>query len=140
MKIEYNSKNIHIPDSVIQNYMDTLKMSKNEAILTWLEEEGYEENAELDSLEQKAKENKITATIHGAEKEGKKTNSTPKERKRKEDTIKRNIIAFLFGSLQNDFEGTENVTVINPEKLISFTMNGDNYELDLRRKRKKKGE
>ena len=79
-----NGKKIRIPDEEIKANM-RLGISEAEAIQLWLEDEGYEENEEQNELDKKAKDNRITATIHQARAE------TTKERKkveRKPDQIK----------------------------------------------------
>ena len=74
-------------------------------------------------------------TIHGAS--AKTTDSTPTQRERvkKENPTKGKIIAEIAKLL---IEFADNVNVTNPEKLIEFTMNGNDYKLDLTQKRKKK--
>lgn len=134
MKIEYGNRKINIPDSTIQNYMDSLQLTKDKAIQMYLEEEGIEDNEELEALEKKAKENRITATIHGAEAEGKKQKK-PVERKRKENPTKRKLIEAISKLIE---DMAENTVVLNPEKLIQFNLEGNLYEIDLRQKRKKK--
>ena len=64
MRYNLNGKNINIPDADIERSMKSLELTKEEAIQVWLEDEGYLENEEQEELERKAKENRITATIH----------------------------------------------------------------------------
>ena len=66
MKYNLNGKNINIPDADIERSMKSLELTKEEAIQMWLEDEGYLENEEQEELERKAKENRITVTIHQA--------------------------------------------------------------------------
>ena len=61
------NKKIRIPDADIEHSMKTLKLTQEKAIQMWLEDEGYLDNAEQEALEQKAKDNRITATIHQAQ-------------------------------------------------------------------------
>lgn len=77
MRYIFNGKSLNIPDAEIQKSMKLLGLTKEEAIEMWLEDEGYLDNEEQTELEKKAKENKITATIHGAGGE-KKKQSKPK--------------------------------------------------------------
>ena len=72
------ARSINIPDAELEKSMKILGMTKEEAIEMWLEDEGYLDNEEQAELEQKAKENKITATIHGASATEKKKQSKPK--------------------------------------------------------------
>ena len=66
MKYILKGKEINIPDEELDNLVDKLELSIEEAVQVWLEDEGYEVNEEVEALTQKAKDNKITATIHGA--------------------------------------------------------------------------
>lgn len=132
MQYNFNGKNIRIPDEEIEKSMKVLDISKDEAIEMWLEDEGYLENEEQEELCKKAKENRITATIHDAKDVKKKTQ---RERVRKENPTKRMVIAEIAKILP-DF--AENIQVLNVEKLISFTIGDNTYEIDLKQKRKPK--
>ena len=132
MQYNFNGKNIRIPDEEIEKSMKVLDISKDEAIEMWLEDEGYLENEEQEELCKKAKENRITATIHDAKDVKKKTQ---RERVRKENPTKRMVIAEIVKILP-DF--AENIQVLNVEKLISFTIGDNTYEIDLKQKRKPK--
>ena len=106
----------------------------DEAVLTYLEDEEYEINDEQEQLTKKAKENRITATIHQAE-------DRTKERKKAVRTIKENptkemVIAKMFKSIQN-IVGVTDCRIENKAKIITFTLNGENYKLDLIQRRKK---
>lgn len=133
MKYTFNGKTLRIPDEDIERLKKSLDISKDEAIEIWLEDEGYLENEEQQALETKARENKITAYIHGAEKD-KTEKKTQKERVRKADPIKEGVIKKLADALQ---DYGENIVIINPTKVITFTIGEDRYKLDLIRQRKK---
>ena len=62
-----NGKVIRINEKTIENLMKQLGLDREDAIQVYLEDEGYEINEEQEELTQKAKDNKITATIHKAE-------------------------------------------------------------------------
>jgi hypothetical protein len=124
LQYNFNGKNIRIPDDEIESNIKGLGVSKEEAIQIWLDDEGYTENAEQAKLEQLAKDNRITATIHKA------TSAEKKERKpatrinpAKEELIQ-NFAEFLPTIV-------ENVEIINKTKLIAFNFNGKKYKLDL---------
>ena len=134
MNYNFNGKNIRIPDAEIQLNMEKLHMTKEEAIQVWLEDEGYLENEEQEELCKKAKENRITATIHEASSATKKK-KTQRERVRKENPTKEMVIAEIAKILPNF---AENVQVLNIRKLISFTIGENTYEIDLKQKRKPK--
>ena len=133
MNYNFNGKNIRIPDADIERSMKMLELTKEEAIQVWLEDEGYLENEEQEELCKKAKENRITATIHEASAINKK--KTQRERVRKENTTKEMVIAEIAKILPNF---AENVQVLNIGKLISFTIGENTYEIDLKQKRKPK--
>lgn len=133
MNYNFNGKNIRIPDADIERTMKMLELTKEEAIQVWLEDEGYLENEEQEELCKKAKENRITATIHEASAINKK--KTQRERVRKENPTKEMVIAEIAKILPNF---AENVQVLNIGKLISFTIGENTYEIDLKQKRKPK--
>ena len=127
-------RKIKIPDTDIERSMKVLGITKDEAIQVWLEDEGYLENEEQEELEEKAKKNRITATIHQASSIDPKK-KTQKERVRKEDPTKELIIAKTAEFLK---DYAENVKITNIGKLISFKIGEDDYEFNLIRKRKPK--
>ena len=136
MIYELNGKKIRIPDDVLQISMAQLGLRQEEAIQMYLEDEGYLENAEQESLEKKAKENRITAKIHQARAENKKSQ---KERVKKADPTKEGIISAIADFLPS--LNAENVEIANAGKLITFQMGADRYKIDLVRQRppKEKG-
>ncbi len=127
-------KNVRIPDGEISKFMSNHGISKEDAIQMWLEDEGYLENEEQEALCQKAKENRITATIHEASAKDPRK-KTQRERVKKEDPTKEMIIAEIAKILPNF---AENVKIENAGKLITFSMGGDNFKIDLIRQRAKK--
>lgn len=134
---ELNGRKIRIPDSDLQTAMQKYHLTQAEAIEMWLEDEGYLDNPEELALTQKAKENRITATIHQASaKECKK--KTQKERVHKDNPLKEGIVASLAMALEA-IDGVSNIKVENPGKLITFSSGGESFKLDLVQKRKPKG-
>lgn len=134
MKYNLNGKNINIPDADIERSMKNLELTKEEAIQMWLEDEGYLENEEQEELERKAKENRITATIHQATTKDPRK-KTQKERVRKENPTKEMVIREIAALLP---KFAEDVEVLNVGKLISFRIGEEKYEIDLKQKRKPK--
>jgi uncharacterized protein Yka (UPF0111/DUF47 family) len=62
-----------------------------------------------------------------------------KPRERKADDVKISLIESLFNHLTgNENIKCENVTITNKSKTISFVLNGETYEIDLKRKRTSK--
>lgn len=134
MRYNLNGKNINIPDADIERSMKSLELTKEEAIQMWLEDEGYLENEEQEELERKAKENRITATIHQASAKD-PHKKTQKERVRKENPTKEMVIREIAALLP---KFAEDVEVLNVGKLISFRIGEEKYEIDLKQKRKPK--
>ena len=125
-----SGKIVRISDEELEKNMKILKISKDEAIQMWLEDEGYLENEEQEALTKKAKENRITATIHQAKSYTKKTQ---KERCQKEDLTKENLIKTIADSVRKF--GATNIVIENKTKLISFQINDDKFKVDLIRTR-----
>lgn len=123
-------KRVNIPDDTIAKYRAMLGLTQSEAVQMWLEDEGYEVNEEQEALCQKAKEARITATVHQAKSF---TPKTQRERVKKPDPTKEGIIAAI-AELLPSLNATE-VEVVNAGKIITFTIGGDKYKLDLIRNR-----
>ena len=124
---------VKIPREEVERIQKGLGVSEDDACWIWCEDNGKVINEEQEALTKKAKDNRITATIHQARAE------TTKERKkpeRKPDETKESIIAGLAEYLA---EIVENVKVTNIGKLIEFDLKGEHYKLDLIRQRKPKG-
>lgn len=134
MRYDFKGKKLNIPDKELEQAMKSLELTKEEAIQMWLEDEGYLDNEEQEALERKAKESKITQTIHQASAVDKQK-KTQKERVRKENPTKEMIIAEIAQLLP---KFAENVEVLNVGKLISFSIGDEKYEIDLKQKRKPK--
>ena len=133
MTITVNGKVIRIKDQEVEKIAAGLDITNQEAIQVWLEDNGYLENAEQVQLDTKAKSNRITATIHQAKTLS--TKKTQRERVLKDDPTKENIIKCIKALLEE--KGCEKVEILNKTKLISFTLGGDTFKLDLIRQRNK---
>ena len=123
---------VKIPREEIERIQKGLGVSEDDACWIWCEDNGKVINEEQEALTKKAKDNRITATIHQARAE------TTKERKkpeRKPDETKESIVAGLAEYLA---EIVENVKVTNVGKIIEFDLKGEHYKLDLIRQRKPK--
>ena len=117
-------RTVNIPDDDIKRAKSAYGLSNKEAIDMWLVDEGYLSDPTVEELNAKAKANGVGA--------GTKKRTV----RRKEDPIKREIIASLFDYIQDNFKGFDNVIVRNPERIISFTLGDDTYEITLSKKRK----
>lgn len=124
-----NGRIVKAMTSYLENMTKTLDIDMDEAVLTWLEDEGYLINDEQEELCAAAKENKVLIGAR-SEKEKKKTVRTVKENPTKEA-----IISALADAVKN-IEGADNIIIENRGKIITFTMNGENFKIDLVQKRK----
>ena len=129
MKYILKGKEINIPDEELDNLVDKLELSIEEAVQVWLEDEGYKVNEEVEALTQKAKDNKITATIHGAKADAPKAK---REVVRKENPTKEAIIQILAKALEA--EGIA-ANITNVGKIIEFETDGKRFKLDLIQRR-----
>lgn len=125
-------KKVDIPDNELDKLVDQLDISLAEAIDLWLTDNDLEVNEEQEQLDKKAKDSRITTTIHEA-----KADKPKKERKvvRKEDSTKEGIIKTLAEKLE---ELATDVKIENVGKLITFKLGEDTFKLDLIRQRKPK--
>lgn len=141
MRIIYNEKTHNIDDKYLDRLMKNLPCTKEEAIQIVAEEEGWitnENTAEMDRAEKEQKE--VLRTIHKAisrEVINKKMNGevTRGSGKKPKDDIKINIVAELAEYLKTKYE---NVDITNESKLITFTVNNEQYKIDLTKTRVKK--
>ena len=133
MKYKFENKEINIPDEEIEKLIEQLDISYYEAIDVWLEDHDYMMCEETKALEEKAKANKITATIHQAKAVEKKEK---KKVERKPDQVKDSLVESLAEILK---EYATNIQIVKVGKLIEFDIDDDHYKLDLIRQRKPKG-
>lgn len=142
MKYELpNKRVINIPDKDIERLQNSLSISKDEAIQLWLVDEEYETNETVEELSEKAKKNRITATIHQA----KAVNSQKKERKpreKKENPLKKAIIDAICNGIETNIEKFNadivHFVVTNDEKYINLTVDGLEFTINLVQHRQKK--
>lgn len=115
-------RTVNIPEEDIKRSKSVFGLSNKEAIDMWLVDEGYLTNPVVEELNAKAANNKVSA---------------PRKRsvKRKEDPTKRAVIASLFDYIQ-EYAGVVDAAVRNPERIISFSLGEDTYEITLSKKRK----
>ena len=121
---------VKIPQDEIERIMQGLGVSEDDACWIWCEDNGKIDNEEQNELDKKAKESRITATIHQARAE------TQKERKkveRKPDQVKDSLVESLKAFLIE--QGFENVAITKVGKLVEFDCGGEHFKLDLIRQR-----
>ena len=126
-----NGKFVKIPKEEIERIMKLPNVkTEDDACWIWCEDNGKIVNEEQEELDKKAKESRITATIHQARAE------TTKERKkieRKPDQVKDSLVESLKAFLIE--QGFENVAITKVGKLVEFDCGGEHFKLDLIRQR-----
>ena len=127
-----NEKIVKVSTKYIDNMVDKLGIDKEDAILTWLEDEEYLVNEEQEELVQKSKDNKVKMVAKSEKPKAK----TPKERVQKENPTKELIIATIAKALEN--LDIANLNIENKAKLITFTLGNEDFKVDLVQKRKPK--
>lgn len=117
-------------EELIRHHMETLGITREEAISLIREDEEIDGGAKLFELtaEQKQNAKSVTSTTSG-----KKTERKPKEKK--VDETKRSLIEIVRSAL---FENEIYCEVTNVEKTIDFNLNGEQYSLNLTKHRPKK--
>lgn len=124
MIYKINGKSVQIPKAEIEKNMEKLELSENEAIQLWLEDNGYEVNEEQEILDSKAKQAKID---YGVDKEKGKKLSSPKKVKVSDE--KKELFHKIYSELLT--YGNSNVTILKENKLISCTINGKIFKIDI---------
>lgn len=120
----------------LDNMVSKLGIDMEEAVLTWLEDEGYLVNDEQEELCTAAKDNKVLASLHRTKDEKPKAQKkTHTERVRKENPTKEMVIAEIAQLLP---KFAEDVVIENKGKIITFRIGDQDFKLDLIQKRKKK--
>ena len=128
-----------IPDAEIDKMMDKLDISLEEACEMILSDRDVIEDKTVKELTAKATKNRVTSTIHQAK--GINIKKDIKNRKRKENPLKKEIISDIFEFLQNKLIEKENfsyINVTNDEKFIDFTIDNRNFSINLIEHRSKK--
>ena len=128
-----NGKIVKVDKKWAQLSMEKLETDLEDVLLMYLEDNDYLENDAQEELDQSAKANGIKL-VAKTEKPKKKTQ---RERVVKENPTKELIISKLTSALQ-EIDNILNVNVENKAKLITFTLNNEDFKLDLVQKRKEK--
>ena len=109
---------VNIPDATLKQYRSELGSTKA-AVDKWLFENGYMAKVEYEASVEKTEAKK------------------PAKREFKVDAIKAELIKYLADHLSNN-DTVNNVEIANPNRLISFSLGNDKYELTLVRKKQPK--
>lgn len=130
-----NGKKYFMEVAKVDNLQKQLKISEFEAIEMWLEDNGYLVNEEQNTLDMKAKGNKVKITA---------STEKPKAKTQKERVVKSNpdkeYIVGVIAEFLEEIVGKDNINIENKAKLITFNYKGEDYKLDLVQKRKSKVE
>ena len=116
-------------EKTIQNYMNSLKISREEAEQLWEDDQADYIGEDGEQMTEKAKE--IRRYEQSAEKK------TRKPREKKIDQEKVAILDFLWGCMLNNTHimELENINVLNPQKEITFRVGENEYSLTLTKHR-----
>lgn len=131
------NKNVNIPDAEIKKLQTALELSEEEAIQTWLSDNDYISDETVEELSEKAKKNRISATIHEAKAEN-KAKKERKPREKKENPLKRQIIDAIFAGLSENLPENAVIDIKNDEKYIDLTINDIEFTVNLVQHRVKK--
>lgn len=136
-----NGKIINIPDKDIEHLQKAHNISYNEAVYAWLVDEDYISDETVEQLTEKAKKNRITATIHQAKAHTfEKREKKPREKK--ENPLKKQIISgihdYFLDEIGHIFPEDSTITVTNDEKYIDLCINGIKFTINLVQHREKK--
>lgn len=130
MVVNVNGKSVKIPDETIKKYIDKLSLTEDEAIALYLEEEGYQVNAEYEELDKKAKQVKIP--------KGAKAETPSKPRKPRTVKIsdeKQELFAFVQNALIAEYSA-DNVKIVKENKLFTVAIGDKVFKIDLIEQRK----
>ena len=120
---------VNVPDNVIDEYVDKLGCSIEEARDAWLCDNGKATSAEADAMTKKAQFAGVGKIVDA---DYKKTERKPRERKVNED--KKFILEQLFATTYTFADRTK----ICREKCIDIEYNGKSYTINLVEHRTKK--
>lgn len=129
--LEINGKGVHVPMKEIENLMKSLDLTEEQAIETWLDDNDYTTNEQVEELTKKAKEN-------GTNKP--KADKKPRAKREvapKENPLKSGIISEIAQFLAQN-PAINNIKIENPTKIITFESENKHFKLDLVQKREPK--
>lgn len=127
-----NGKQYKVDRKWVDKSMKNLDTDIEDVLLMWLEDNEYLVNDEQEELDKQAK-GKVKLVATNEEKAKKKT---PKERVQKENPTKELIIQAIAKALET--LDTTDIIIENKTKIITFTMNNEQFKVDLVQKRKNK--
>lgn len=120
-------------DEAVKKIMGILGCSEQEAQNVIATDKKIDKGEKLFSLnpeeEKASKKARRAPTVY---------NFDTSKRKKVENLVKRDLIQQLFQFLNSLDEVITNIQIVNPERIISFNVQGDTYEFTLVQKRKPK--
>lgn len=120
-------------DEAVKKIMGILGCSEQEAQNVIATDKKIDKGEKLFSLnpeeEKASKKARRAPTVY---------NFDTSKRKKVENLVKRDLIQQLFQFLSSLDEVITNIQIVNPERIISFNVQGDTYEFTLVQKRKPK--
>lgn len=120
-------------DEAVKKIMDILGCSEQEAQNVVATDKKIDKGEKLFSLnpeeEKASKKARRAPTVY---------NFDTSKRKKVENLVKRDLIQQLFQFLNSLNEVITNIQIVNPERIISFDVQGNTYEFTLVQKRKPK--
>ena len=126
-----NGKIVKCDKKWVEKSIQALNTDMEDVLLMWLEDRGYLVNEEQEELDKQAK-GKVK-NVATTEKPKKKT---PKERVQKENPTKELVIQTIANTLQNI--NATNIVIENKNKIVTFSLNGNEFKIDLTQKRQPK--
>lgn len=127
-----NGKQYKVDKKWVDTAIKNLDTDIEDVLLMWLEDNDILVNEEQDELDKQAK-GKVKIVASAEDKTKKKT---PKERVQKENPTKELIIQTIAKALET-IETTD-IIIENKAKIITFSMNNEQFKIDLTQKRKEK--
>ena len=129
-----NDKVVKVDKKWVDTSIQNLQTDLEDVLLMYLEDNDYIVNEEQNDLDNSAK-----GSVKLVAKTEKPKKKTQRERVVKENPTKELIISKLTSALQ-EIDNISNVNVENKAKLITFTLNNEDFKLDLVQKRKEKAQ
>ena len=126
-----NDKVVKCSTEWAEKSMKALETDMEDVLLMFLEDNGYLENEEQEELDKQAK-----GKVKLVAKQEKPKAKTQKERVVKENPTKELIIKTIAKALEN--LEISNLNIENKAKLITFSLNNEDFKVDLVQKRKPK--
>lgn len=126
-----NGKVVKCSTEWAEKSVKALDTDLDDVLLMFLEDNNYLVNEEQEELDQQAK-----GKVKVVAKQDKPRKKTQKERVAKPNPTKELIIKTIANSLQN--LDISNLNIENKAKIITFSLNNDDFKVDLVQKRKPK--